>query len=87
MIITALLNTIFVFLNFLLTPLSSMADVVLNSSFASSLSTASGYYHSLNGILPVDTMIEILGVSLAFEGGYLIFKLIMWVIAKIPMLN
>jgi hypothetical protein len=87
MIITAILNLVYVFLGFILSPLSLLGDVSLNSNFASSLATASGYYHALNGILPMDTMLAILGVSLAFEGAYLIFKLIMWIIAKIPMLN
>jgi len=87
MIITAILNLVYVFLGFILSPLSLLGDVSLNSNFASSLATASGYYHALNGILPMDTMIEILGISLAFEGGYLIFKLLMWIIKKIPMLN
>ena len=87
MIITAILNVVYVFLGFILSPLSLLADVSLNSNFASSLATASGYYHALSGILPMDTMLAILGVSLAFEGAYLVFKLIMWIIAKIPMLN
>lgn len=87
MIITAILNLVFVFLGFVLSPLSLLGDVSLNSNFASSLATASGYYHSLNVILPMDTMLAILGVSLAFEGAYLIFKLVMWIIAKIPTLN
>ena len=87
MIITAILNLVYVFLGFILSPLSLLGDVSLNSNFASSLATASGYYHALNGILQMDTMIEILGISLAFEGGYLIFKLLMWIIKKIPMLN
>lgn len=87
MIITAILNLVFIFVGFILSPLSLLGDVSLNSNFASSLATASGYYHALNAILPIDTMIQILGVSLAFEGAYLIFKLIMWIIAKIPTLN
>ena len=87
MIITAILNTVYVFLGFILSPLSLLADVSLNSNFASSLTTASGYFHAINAILPVDTMITILGVSLTIEGAYLVFKLIMWIIAKIPTLN
>ena len=48
MIITAILNMVYVFLGFILSPLSLLGDVSLNSNFASSLATASGYYHSLN---------------------------------------
>lgn len=87
MIITAILNVVFVFIGLILSPLSLLGDVSLNSAFASSITTASGYFHAINAILPVDTMIQILGVSLAIEGAYLVFKIIMWIIAKIPTLN
>ena len=87
MIITAFLNLVFVFLQFILTPISLLGDVVINSGFTNALSTASGYYHSLNAILPVDTMLEIFGVSLAIEGAYLLYKIIMWIIRKIPSIN
>ena len=87
MIITALLNLVFSFLSVILSPLQNTADVVLDSNLTASLTTASGYLHSLNSFLPIDTMLEILGVLVAFEGGYLLFKLIMWVIKKIPTLN
>ena len=87
MIITAILNLVYYFLMGILSPLLLFSDVSLPGSFASSLATAGGYYNAVNGILPVDTMITIFGVSLTFEGGYLIFKMIMWVIAKIPTLN
>jgi hypothetical protein len=87
MITTWILNLLFDFIGLVLKPLSSLADVSLNSGFATSLATASGYYHSLNTILPVDTMLEILGISITFEGVYLLYKLIMWVIKKVPGLN
>jgi len=87
MITNGILNILFAFISLILYPLHSFSDVVLNSAFATSLSTASGYYNSLNAILPVDTMLEILGVSLAIEGAYLTYKLLMWIIKKIPMIN
>jgi hypothetical protein len=87
MITTALLDLLYFLLHILLSPILGFSDVVLNSSFTSSLATASGYYNSINAILPVDTMLEILGISLAFEGAYLIYKLIMWVIKKIPTID
>lgn len=87
MILTALLNLIYQFLSFILSPILNFSDVVLSTKIATSIATASGYYHSLNSILPVDTLIEILSVSLTFEGLYLFYKLIMWVIKKIPTIN
>lgn len=87
MIITAILNVVYTFVNLVLYPLSLLPNVTLNSNFNSAITTASGYYHSLNVVLPVDTMITIFGVSLALEASYLTFKLIMWIIKKVPMLN
>lgn len=87
MIITAILNVVYTFITFVLSPLTLLGDVVLNSNFTSAINTASGYYHSLNVVLPVDTMITILGISVTIEISYLTFKLIMWIIKKVPTIN
>ena len=87
MIITAFLTIIYNFIALLLSPLSLLGNVSLNSGFTSALTTAGGYYNSLNGILPVDTMLTIFSVSLAIEGAYLVYKIIMWVLSKIPGIN
>ena len=87
MILTAILNVVYGFINFILSPLRLLGNVTLDGAFSSAIATASGYYHSLNVVLPVDTMIQILGVSILIEGTYLTFKVIMWIIKKIPMLN
>ena len=87
MIITAFLTIIYNFILLILSPLSLLGDVSLNPGFASALTTAGGYYNSLNSILPVDTMLAIFGVSLTIEGAYLVYKIIMWVLSKIPGIN
>jgi hypothetical protein len=87
MIITAILNLLYTFISFVLLPLSLMSDVSLNSAIETSLATANGYYRSLDVILPMDTILQILGVVLTLEGAYLIYKVIMWVIKKVPTLN
>lgn len=87
MIITGILNIVYDFLSLVLTPISLLGDVTLSPNFADSITKAGGYYHSLNAILPMDTMIQILGVSLVIEGAYLTYKLIMWIVQKIPTLN
>ena len=87
MITTAIFNLFFWIVSALVSPILLFSDVSLSPDFTTSIATASGYYHSLNSILPVDTMIQILGISLAFELAYLIFKVIMWVLKKIPTIN
>ena len=87
MITNSIIDLLFSLISFLLTPITSLADVVISPEITDALTTTSGYLHSINTILPVDTMLEILAVGLAFELGYLIYKLIMWVIKKIPTIN
>ena len=78
---------LFALITFLLIPITGLDDVVLNSKITDAITTTGGYLNSINAILPVDTMLEILAVGLAFELGYLIYKIIMWVIRKIPTIN
>jgi hypothetical protein len=87
MITTALLNLFYNVIIFITTPIRNLADVSLNSSLGSAITTAGSYLHSLDVLLPMATILAILGVSLAFEAIYLTYKLIMWVIKKIPMIN
>lgn len=87
MITNSIIDLFFNLITFLLTPITSLDDVVINPEITNALITTSGYLHSINTILPVDTMLEILAVGLAFELGYLIYKIIMWVIRKIPTIN
>lgn len=87
MIFTSILNLLYLTINLILTPLNNFPPVVLSSNFTTAIVNAGGYYKSLNTILPMDTMIQILGVSLAIEGIYFIYKVVMWVIKKIPTIN
>jgi len=87
MITTAILLLLYFVINGLLTPIGALSNVSLPTDITSGITTAGGYLHALNVVLPVDTMLTILGVSLAFELAYLTFKVIMWVLAKIPGIN
>ena len=87
MITTGILNILFALISFILSPLSLLGDVSLPANFATAITNAGGYYNSLNAIIPMDTMIAILSLSLAIEGAYLLYKLIMWIIQKIPTIN
>lgn len=87
MITDFFLNLIFNFLNFLLKPIAEMNDVVFSGEFTSSIQTFSSFVKSLDSVIPIDTLLTILGILLTMEGVYLIYKVIMWVIKKIPFIN
>jgi len=84
MITNFILTLIFGLVYAITIPIVNLNDVVMSDSFATSITTANGYISSLNTFIPVDTIIQILGVFLVIEGAVLTYKLIMWVIKRIP---
>lgn len=84
MIVTAFIQTIYYLVYAICSPFLLLPNVTLPQAFADTITTASGYLSSLNSFLPIDTIITILKISIAIEVAYLTFKLIMWVIKRIP---
>lgn len=83
--ITEIIITIFYgILWVLISPIRLLGDVSVNSSVAAAISTASGFLASINTFLPATTLLTILGIFLGVEVSILIYKLIMWVIRRIP---
>jgi TRAP-type mannitol/chloroaromatic compound transport system permease small subunit len=62
-------------------------DVSLSDSVSASIGTASTYISGLNVVLPVSTLIAIVGLVLTIEGVILLIKIINWFIRKIPGIN
>lgn len=87
MIISAILNLFYAFVSLIAGLFSNLADVTLPASIASAISTASGYYASLNAYLPLDTAITIVAFDVIFEGAYFVYKMIRWAYQKVPMIN
>lgn len=56
-------------------------------SLSSAITSASGYLSSLNSVLPMTVIISTFGFFLLFEGGYLTYKVIYWIIKKIPTIS
>lgn len=88
MIIDAFLFIIFAFV-FALTAIFRLApDVTLPAAATDAIATASGYISAVNAFFPVDTLVFVfLGIFLVYEGAYFGYKLVMWVIRKIPTIS
>ena len=84
MITTVFLNIIYYILWPLINLIAVLPDVSLNSGFATSITTASGYLSALNIFLPITSILAILGVFVTYETGYFAFKFIYWLIKRIP---
>jgi len=62
-------------------------NVSLSDSVSASVGTASTYISGLNVVLPVSTILAIVGLILTIEGVILLIKIINWFIRKIPTIN
>ena len=87
MITNALLYLAYGFLSLLLAPISGLADVSLDPNIHSSLLTARTYLANMNIVLPISTLLAVFGLILGIETFILLYKVINWLIRKIPTIN
>lgn len=75
--------------NLILLPLEFLIGLIPDSSgfpvaVSSNIETAWGYLWAFDYIVPVATLLLLMGLVFAFEAGILVWKFINWVIRKIP---
>ena len=63
---------------------ASFGEVSENNAVTSSLVNFKTYYVSLNDYLPLDTLVQIVAFSIAFETAYFLYKLVRWGYRKVP---
>jgi|GEM_PF-6654891 len=83
MITSVFFNLIFTAVSFLV---NKLPDVSMNSNFTIAISTASTYITAIYNIFPyiITAVLAIIAFDLLFEGAYLLFKVIYWVIRRFP---
>lgn len=84
MIVGAFLYLVYLLILALTSPLRLLPDVSLPASFTSAVATASGYLSSISDFVAVSTLVTILAAMLAIEVVVLSYKLIVWVLTKVP---
>lgn len=83
MIVSVFLNIFFSAVSYLL---GFLPTVTISTSFVSAITTATSYISGIYAILPfiVGTILAVLAFDVAFESGYLFYKIIYWVIRRFP---
>jgi hypothetical protein len=83
MITSAFLNIIFAVLGFII---GLLPNIETSSAFGTAIITGSGYLATLYSFLPfiISTLLAIIVFDLLFESGYLLFKVVYWVIRRFP---
>lgn len=84
MITAILINAVYLIVYAITSPLRLFADVSLSSSITSAITTASGYISSFTPYFPVGTALTCLGIILTIEAAVIVYKILVWVITKIP---
>ena len=84
MIITALLNLVYVVVYGFTLPLRLLSDVSLSSDFADALAVVGANISGIEAIFPIYSLLAALSFYALVEGGILTYKGIMWLIRRIP---
>jgi hypothetical protein len=83
MITSAFLNIVFVVIGYLIGFLPNIQTI---STFNTAIVTASSYLSTVYSFIPliVSTLLAIIVFDVIFESGYMIFKVVYWVIRRFP---
>ena len=89
MILTGLFTILYYILYAITSPLRLVDDAVLPAGFSASIATAGLYLNTLGQLLPlfIQSVLVSIGLVLVLEVSILLWKLINWVIKKIPFIN
>lgn len=84
MIASAWYNVLYAVLYTITAPIRLLPNATLPSGVSNALSQAGSLINTLDAFIPVATILTIVGLVVAIEGGVFSYKVIMWVIRKIP---
>ena len=84
MILTAILSIIYVAILGITAPLRGLPNVAVPANVSTAITNASGYLTSFNFVLPVTTLVIIIGAVLIYETAVFSYKGIMWIIKRFP---
>lgn len=65
-------------------PLRLLDDVVVNSNFIVSIANAVTYLKAVDNYLPISELSIIIGLVLSIELALATYKIVMWIIRRLP---
>lgn len=84
MITDFILLVVYNTINLLLFPIQFLPDVEASSTVITAITTATSYIAVFNNFLPLGAIFTILSTILLIEIAIMVYKIIMWVIRRIP---
>jgi len=87
MITSLLLFIVYSFVFMITAPLRLLPNASLPANITSAISTASTYLTAIDFIFPVSSFITIFALILAVETFIILWKIINWIIKKVPTIS
>lgn len=84
MIISGILYFLYWIVLLLMSPILLLADVTLEAGAGLAITSAMAYIANFNDILPLLTLFEIIGIILGIEVIVAGYKIIMWILRRLP---
>lgn len=84
MITGILISAIYIILRLFLSPILLLPSLSVESDSAQAVLTASSYINNINNFFPLNTFLIILFLILSIEAGIMTYKIINWLLKKIP---
>jgi len=87
MITDFIFHGLFLIIQFLLSPLTGVADATIPESISGAISTAAGFLNGVAAANPIDTLYLVLAIFLSFELVIFLTKGTIFGIKKIPFIS
>lgn len=87
MISAAVIWVLYILVYAITLPIRALPDVSLPADIATSLASARDSVAGLNVVLPLTTIAGILALVITIETAFLSYKIIMWIIRRLPTQN
>lgn len=84
MITSALLYIIYGFVYVVTSPLRLLPNASLPADLTAAITAINGYITALNPVLPISTILTVVGFVLSIEAFIFTYKVIMWVLKRFP---
>lgn len=84
MIVSFLLFILYNFIVVITSPLRILPDVTLPANIVSAIASANSYLSAIDFIFPTGSFVTIFATIIGIEVLIMLYKIIMWVLRKIP---
>jgi len=84
MVIDIIFRFVYSVVSTLLSPLTTLADASLPDNVSNAFIQARGFLHALDFVLPYTTLFAVIGLIVSIEAGILVYKIVYWLIKRIP---